>query len=58
MFLSKIKNDIDVNSIMRNMRSIIFEGILDEEMNEELGYYKYNYQNKEADNSRNDYAQK
>ena len=43
---------------MRNMRSIIFEGILDEEMNEELGYYKYNYQNKETDNSRNDYAQK
>lgn len=31
---------------------------LDEEMNEELGYSKYDYRNKETDNSRNGYSSK
>ena len=38
--------------------SIILEGVLDEEMDEELGYSKYDYRNKETDNSRNDHSQK
>ena len=29
------------------------EAALDEELNEELGYFKYDYRNKETDNSRN-----
>ena len=39
----KIKDGTDVNSIMRDMISVILEGALDEEMNEELGYSKYDY---------------
>ena len=34
-----IKDSIDVNSIMRDMMSVLLEGALDEE----LGYSKYDY---------------
>lgn len=54
----KIKDGTDVNSIMRDMMSVILEGALDEEMNEELGYSKYDYRNKDTDNSRNGYSSK
>lgn len=53
-----IKNGPDVNSIMRDMMSIILEGTLDAEMDEELGYTKYDYRNKNTDNSRNGYSEK
>ena len=33
-----IKSGNDVNSIMRDMMSVLLEGALDEELNEELGY--------------------
>lgn len=49
----KVKDGTNVNFIMRNMMSIILKGILDQEMDEELGYSKYDYLNKETDNSRN-----
>ena len=39
-----IKDGTDVNSIMRDMMSVILEGALDEELDEELGYSKYDYQ--------------
>ena len=48
----------DVNSIMRDMMSVLLEGALDEELNEELGYSKYDYRNKETDNSRNGHSRK
>ena len=35
----KVKDGTDVNSIMRDMMSIILEGALDQEMDEELGYF-------------------
>lgn len=54
----KIKDGTDVNSIMRDMMSIILEGALDEELDQELGYSKYDYRNKETDNSRNGHSQK
>ena len=54
----KIKDGTDVNAIMRDMMSVILEGTLDEEMDEELGYSKYDYRNKETDNSRNGHSQK
>ena len=38
--------------------SVLLEGALDEELNEELGYSKYDYQNKETDNSRNGHSKK
>ena len=54
----KVKDGTDVNSIMRDMMSIILEGVLDQEMDEDLGYSKYDYRNKETDNSRNGHSQK
>ncbi len=48
-----IKSRNDVNSIMRDMISVLLEGALDEELNEELECSKYDYHNKETDNSRN-----
>ena len=50
----KVKDGNDVNAIMRDMMSVILEGVLDEELDQELGYSKYDYRNKETDNSRND----
>ena len=54
----QVKDGADVNAIMRDMMSIILEGALDEELNEELGYSKYDYRNKNTDNSRNGHSQK
>lgn len=54
----KINDGTDVNSIMRDMMSVILEGTLDAELNEELGYSKYDYKNKNTDNSRNGYSSK
>ena len=53
-----IKSGNDVNSIMRDMMSVLLEGALDEKLNEELGYSKYDYRNKETDNSRNGHSKK
>ena len=53
-----IKDGTDVNSIMRDMMSVLLEGALDEELDEELGYSKYDYRNKETDNSRNGHSSK
>ena len=54
----KVKDGTDVNSIMRDMMSIILEGSPDQELDEELGYSKYDYRNKETSNSRNGHSQK
>ena len=53
-----IKSGNDVNSIMRDMMSVLLEGALDEELNEELGYSKYDYRNKETNNSQNGHSRK
>ena len=53
-----IKDGTDVNGIMRDMMSVLLEGALDEELDEELGYSKYDYRNKETDNSRNGHSNK
>ena len=47
-----------LTDIMRDMMSVILEGALDEELDEELGYSKYDYRNKETDNSRNGHSSK
>lgn len=54
----KVKDGTDVNTIMRDMMSIILEGALDEELDEELGYSRYDYRNKDTDNSRNGHSHK
>ncbi len=53
-----VKNGADINALMREMMSVILEGSLDGEMDEELGYSKYDFRNKETDNSRNGYSTK
>ena len=53
-----IKEGTDVNSIMHDTMSVLLEGALDEELNEELGYLKYDYRNKETDNSGNGHSLK
>ena len=47
-----------MREMMRDMMSVILEGALDEELDEELGYSKYDYRNKETDNSRNGHSSK
>ena len=54
----KVKDGADVNSVMRDMMSVLLEGVLDEELDEELGYSKYDYRNKDTDNSRNGHSSK
>lgn len=54
----RIKDGTDVNSIMRDMMSVILEGALDEELEQELGYSKYDYRNKDTGNSRNGHSRK
>ena len=53
-----IRNGTDVNAVMRDMMSVLLEGALDEELDEELGYSKYDYRSKETDNSRNGHSTK
>lgn len=53
-----IKSGTDVNSVMRDIMSVLLEGALGEELNQELGYSKYDYRNKETDNSRNGHSKK
>lgn len=49
----RIKSEADVNSVMHDMISVLLEGTLDEEPDEELGYSKYDYRNQETSNGRN-----
>ncbi len=53
-----IKSGTDANFVMRDTMSVILEGVLDEELDEELGYSKYDYKNKETTNSRNGHSSK
>lgn len=53
-----IKNGTDVNSVMRDMMSVLLESALDEELDEALGYFKYDYRNKDTDNGRNGHSSK
>ena len=53
-----IKDGTDVNAVMRDMMSVLLEGVPDQEPDEELGYSKYDYRNKDTDNSRNGHSTK
>lgn len=52
------KNESPQKAVMREMMSVLLEGVLDEELDEELGYSKYDYKNKDIDNSRNGHSTK
>lgn len=53
-----VRNGNDVNSITREMMSVILEGALDGELDEELGYSKCDYKDKDTANDRNGYSKK
>ncbi len=52
-------NDVaGVQDLFKEMVSTVLENGLEDELEEELGYSKYDYRNKETDNSRNGYSEK
>ena len=52
-------NDMsDINALFKKFVGDILENGLDAELGDELGYSKYDYRNKDTDNSRNGLAQK
>mgnify|MGYP003759478659 CR=1 FL=1 len=57
-----MENDVhsldDVEDIISEMEKVILEEMLQGEMDSHLGYSKYDYENKDADNSRNGYSSK
>lgn len=44
----KVKDGTDVNTIIRDIMSVILEGVLDEEMKEGLEYPKYYYRHRSS----------
>ena len=53
-----LKDGADINSLMREMISALIEETLDGELDDHLGYDRYDYENKETDNSRNGHSKK
>lgn len=43
----------DVQGMLKELLSGTLQDMLEEEMDEQLGYTKYDYKNKQTDNSRN-----
>ena len=48
----------DIQNLFKETIAEFMENSLDEELDEELGYSKYDYKNKDTDNSRNGYSSK
>ena len=48
----------ELNKWNRAKRVVVFNDGLDGELEDELGYTKYDYRNKEGENSRNGYSKK
>ena len=53
-----VKNFDDLRDVFKLMVGEILENGLEGELDEELGYSKYDYRNKEGENSRNGYSKK
>lgn len=52
-------NDVEgVQELFKEMVGAVLENGLEGELDEELGYSKYDYRNKKTDNSRNGYSKK
>ena len=48
----------DVQEMLKDLLGDTLQGMLEAEMDEKLGYSRYDYKNKETDDSRNGYSQK
>ena len=58
-YLSKTPNNsLDFSALIKEMMGQMLESALDGELEEQLGYSKYDYRNKPTDNSRNGYSKK
>ena len=53
-----VKNFEDLKDVFKMMVGEMLENGLDGELDDELGYTKYDYRNKESENSRNGYSKK
>ena len=53
-----VKNFDDLKDVFKMMVGEMLENGLDEELDDELGYTKYDYRNKEGENSRNGYSER
>ena len=51
-------DSLDLSALVREMMGQMLENALEGELEEELGYSKYDYKNKFTDNSRNGYSKK
>ena len=56
--LSKVSSMEDIQKLFKETIAEFMEDGLDAELSEELGYSKYDYRNKETDNSRNGHSSK
>lgn len=54
----QVKDMSDINSLFKEMVGDILENGLEAELDEELGYSKYDYRNKDTSNSRNGHSSK
>jgi len=58
-YISKTSsNSLDFSALIKEMMRQMLESVLDGELEEQLGYSKYDYRNKLTDNSRNGYSKK
>ena len=48
----------DVHSMLKDLLGDTLQGMLEDELEEDLGYSKYDYKNKETENRRNGYSKK
>ena len=55
---ANITSMADIQSLFKETIAEFMENGLEAELDEELGYSKYDFRNKETDNSRNDYSSK
>jgi transposase-like protein len=53
-----IKDPSDLQNMIKEIMKQVVEGSLEGELDEELGYTRYDYRNKETENSRNGYSKK
>lgn len=53
-----IKDGSDINDLVKELIAQVIENSLEGELDDELGYTKYDYRNKETDNSRTDTLRK
>ena len=55
---AKVENPEDLQKLIKAMMKQVVESSLEGELDEELGYTRYDYRNKETENSRNGFSKK